>query len=89
VQDSELPLYRQVYRRFLKPGHGTLVPDSRMGLDRVCSSKFVFMVIPTDAQEQMRDARCRVTTLPKGYFPSRLSFGLAVNSPYKDFLNYQ
>ena len=89
MQDSEVPLYRQVYRRFLQPRYGTSVPDSRIGLDRVCSSKYVFMAMYTDTLQEMRETRCRVTRLPKGYFPSSLSFGLALNCPFKDFLNYQ
>jgi hypothetical protein len=47
------------------------------------------MAISSDILEYMRDARCLVTRLPKGYFQSSLSFGLALNVPYKDFLNYQ
>jgi hypothetical protein len=89
VQDSKLPLYQQVYLHYLQPRLGTLVPNVEIGLERVCSSKYVFMVIVTDIMQQIRDARCLVTRLPKGYFQSSMSFGLALNCPYKAFLNYQ
>ena len=58
-------------------------------MDRLCSSKYVFMAIFSDILDYVRDARCLVTRLPKGYFQSSLSFGMAHNCPYKDFLNYQ
>jgi hypothetical protein len=60
-----------------------------MGIERVCNSKYVFFTISVDLLEYLRDAGCLVTRLPKGYFKSSLSFGLTLNCPYKDFLNYQ
>jgi hypothetical protein len=60
-----------------------------MGLERMCTSTYVFLALSSDMVEFMRDAKCLVTRLPKGYFQSSLSFGLALNCPYKDFLNYQ
>jgi len=89
VQDSKLPLYQEVYRRFLQPRKGSLVRDVKIGLDRVCSSKYVLLALFSDVLEYLRDASCLVTRLPKGYFQSSLSFGLALNCPYKDFLRYQ
>ena len=89
MQDSELSLYQQVYRRFLQPRQGNLVPDGKIGLERVCNSKYVLLAISSDIREYLRDTRCLVTRLPKGYFKSSLSFGLALNCPYKEFLNYQ
>jgi hypothetical protein len=84
-----MPLYREVYRRFLQPAHRTLVADITAGLTRLCSSKYALMVMYTDIVQHMAPATCPVVSLRRSYFRSSLSFGLALNSPYKAFLNYQ
>jgi hypothetical protein len=81
--------YQEVYRRFLQPARRTLVPDIKAGLTRLCSSKYALMVMPTDIAQHMAHAMCPVVSLRRSYFRSSLSFGLALSSPYKAFLNYQ
>jgi hypothetical protein len=82
-------MYREVYRRFLQPAHGTQVPNSEAGLARICSSKYAFMAMYTDIVQYVANATCPVVSLRRSYFQSSLSFGLALNCPYKAFLNYQ
>jgi hypothetical protein len=84
-----MPLYREVYRRFLQPAHRNLVPDTRAGLTRLCSSKYALMAMYTDTVPHMAHVTCPVVSLRRRYFRSSQSFGLALNSPYKAFLNYQ
>jgi hypothetical protein len=84
-----MPLYREVYRRFLQPAHRTLVPDMGAGLTQLCSSKYALLAMYTNIVQHMEHATCPVVSLRRSYFRSSLSFGLALNSPYKAFLNYQ
>jgi hypothetical protein len=42
-----------------------------------------------DIAQHMAHVTCPVVSLRRSYFRSSLSFGLARNSPYKAFLNYQ
>jgi hypothetical protein len=91
MQEADLPLYQQIYRRFLHRKHGTLVPDAGVGLQRVCSSKYAFMTLNIAITEELLAERCscQLASLPTSYFRSSLSLGLALNSPYKAFINYQ
>lgn len=84
-----MSLYREVYRRYLQPEHGTMVPDVTAGLTRLCSSKYALLAMYVDTVGHMEHATCPVVSLRRSYFRSSLSFGLALNSPYKAFLNYQ
>ncbi|KDR09318.1 hypothetical protein L798_00999, partial [Zootermopsis nevadensis] len=87
--DAKLPLYQQIYQRFLHRIHGTLVPDIGVGLYRVCSSNYAFIALYTDViQHPPSERGCRLATLPASYFQSSLSLGLTLNCPYKAFLNY-
>ncbi|XP_033607020.1 glutamate receptor 1-like [Cryptotermes secundus] len=87
-RESEMPLYREVYRRFLQPAHGTMVPDVTAGLTRLCSSKYALLAMYVDTVGYMEHVTCPVVSLRRSYFRSSLAFGLALNSPYKAFLNY-
>jgi hypothetical protein len=89
VQDSRMPLYREVYRRFLQPVHGSLVPNITVGLARVCSSKYAFLSMYTDTVQHLAQATCSVASLRRSYIRSSHSLGLALNCPYKAFFNYQ
>jgi hypothetical protein len=90
MQDAKLPLYQQVYRRFLHREHGTLVPDIGVGLHRVCGSNYALIALHMDMMKHLSAERwCQLASLPTSYFQSSLSLGLALNCPYKAFLNYQ
>jgi hypothetical protein len=89
VQDSDKPLYREVYRRFLQPAHRSLVPNVTAGLERVCSSRYAFLSMYTETVERMAEVTCPVVSLRSSYIRTSQSFGLALNCPYKAFLNYK
>jgi len=89
AQDTKLPLYRKVYRRFLQRKHGTLVPDIGAGLRSVCSSNYALIAMHTDLVRHVSERTCQLASLRTSYFQSSLSLGLALNCPYKAFLNYQ
>jgi hypothetical protein len=84
-----MPLYREVYRRFLQPAHGSLVPNVTVGLERVCSSEYAFLSMYTETVQRMAEVTCPVARLRSSYIRTSQSFGLALSCPYKAFLNYQ
>ncbi|PSN36921.1 hypothetical protein C0J52_13895 [Blattella germanica] len=85
---SGLQLYAEVYDHLLHERYGSLVRDTKTGLQRVCDEKYLLMAMYTDVVTHLPSLHCRVMTLPSNYFRSSLAFGFRLQSPYKPFINY-
>jgi len=71
-----------------------LVADSKDGIQKVLTSKFVFMCYHLHCREILQndfgpEKTCQVQVLPEDYFLGGLSIGFKRNSPIKEFIDYR